>query len=93
MIIRKSPYEKINSYEEFKLIPINQLGEIDVDINDDINSGYITKWFRKAQDELYQARVGNLITEENPNPKDELTPEEELFSIQELINIAKANNK
>ena len=91
-MIRKSPYEKINSYEEFKLIPINQLGEIDVDINDDTGSGYITKWFRQAQEELYQARVGHLITEENPEPKDELTKDEEQYSIQELIDIAKKKN-
>ena len=86
---RKSPYEKINSYEEFKLIPINQLGEIDIDLYTDEEDKYISIWFKQAQEELYQARVGHLITEENPEPKDELTEEEEKCSIQELIDKAK----
>ena len=88
-MIRKSPYEKINSYEEFKLIPINQLGEIDIDLYTDEEDKFISIWFRQAQEELYQARVGHLITEENPEPEDELTKEEEQYSIQELIDIAK----
>ena len=89
---RKSPYEKINSYEEFKLIPINQLGEIDIDLYTDEEDKYISIWFKQAQEELYQARVGHLITEENPEPKDELTEEEEKCSIQELIDKAKKKN-
>jgi len=47
-MIRKSPYEKINSYEEFKLIPINQLGEIDIDLYTDEEDKFISIWFRQA---------------------------------------------
>jgi hypothetical protein len=84
---RYSPYEKITSYEEFKRIPINQLGDIDIDLYDD-DDGYIGKWFRQAQEDLYQARCGHLITEESGDIPDELTEEEEKKTTQELIDEA-----
>lgn len=85
---RYSPYEKITSYEEFKRIPINQLGDIDIDLYSDEEHEKIISYFSIAQEDLYQARCGHLITEESGDISDELTEEEEKKTTQELIDEA-----
>ena len=85
---RYSPYEKITSYEEFKRIPINQLGDIDIDLYSDEEHEKIISYFLIAQEDLYQARCGHLITEESGDIPDELTEEEEKKTTQELIDEA-----
>ena len=81
--------KKINSYNEVKQLTSEEFANLDVDLYTNEEISQLIKWYKEGLNELYQARVGHLITEENPEPKDELTKDEEQYSIQELIDIAK----
>ena len=85
---RYSPYEKITSYEEFKRIPRNLLGDINIDLYTDEEHYIMGTWFKMIDKDLYQARCGHLITEESGDIPDELTKEEEKKTTQELIDEA-----
>ena len=84
--------KKITSYEEIKTLTDEEFANLDVDLYTNEEIAQLVKWYKEGLEELYQARVGHLITEENPEPKDELTEEEEKCSIQELIDKAKKKN-